>query len=141
LGEAIKRPPYGLTQEAVWAAYEQLEQSKVKNAGPQKLLTDIISLVRFALEQQPELEPFAQSVDARFNTWLTESGKAGVRFTTPQLDWLKLIKDHIAASGSIETNDFELSPFHERGGAVKFYGLFGDKAQNILEQLNTNLVS
>jgi type I restriction enzyme R subunit len=48
LADAIRKPPYGLTPELVWLAYQQLEKSKVKDAGPQKLLTNIVSLVRFA---------------------------------------------------------------------------------------------
>ena len=47
LAEAIKKPPYQLTPELVWHAYEQLEKSKMRGAGPMKLLT-IISLVRYA---------------------------------------------------------------------------------------------
>ena len=53
LAEAIEKPPYQLTPELVWQAYEQLERSKVKGAGPQKLLTNIISLVRFATGREP----------------------------------------------------------------------------------------
>lgn len=141
LAEAIKRPPYGLSQEVVWQAYEQLEQSKVKKAGPHKLLTDIISLVRFTLGQETQLEPFEFGVEGKFSAWLTESSKAGVKFTPPQLEWLGLIKAHIAASGSMVVEDFALSPFYEKGGAVKFYGLFGDKAQDIVNALNERLIS
>ncbi len=49
LAAAIKKPPYSLTPELLWQAYERLEQARVKGAGPQKLLTDLISLVRFTL--------------------------------------------------------------------------------------------
>ena len=51
LADAIKKQPYNLTPELVWLAYQQLEKSKVKGAGPQKLLTNIVSLVRFASRQ------------------------------------------------------------------------------------------
>ena len=47
LADAIERPPYQLTPTKLWQAYHQLEQSKVKGAGAKRLLTDIISLVRF----------------------------------------------------------------------------------------------
>lgn len=141
LAEAIKRPPYGLSQEAIWQAYEQLEQSKVKKVGAHKLLTDIISLVRFTLGQEAQLEPFELSVEEKFSTWITESAKVGVRFTPPQIEWLGLIKAHIAASGSMAVEDFNLSPFYEKGGAVKFYGLFGDKAQGIVNILNERLIA
>ena len=49
LADAIEKPPYSVTREQVWQAYQQLEQSKVKKVGAQKLLTDIISLIRFTL--------------------------------------------------------------------------------------------
>ena len=58
LANAIEKPPYNLTPELVWLAYEQLEKSKVKDAGPQKLLTNIVSLVRFATGKVDVLEPF-----------------------------------------------------------------------------------
>ena len=47
-----------------------------------------------------------------------------------------MIKDHIATSLSIGNEDFELSPFYEKGGIVKAYQLFGNGLNNILEQLN-----
>jgi type I restriction enzyme R subunit len=65
LSEAIKKPPYNLTPELVWLAYEQLEQSKVKGAGPQKL-SDIVSLVRFAIGSANVLEPFEDEVNRKF---------------------------------------------------------------------------
>ena len=50
--------------------------------------------------------------------------------------WLLMIKDHIASSLSIGMEDFELAPFYERGGPVKAYQLFGNRLNNILEELN-----
>ncbi len=49
LARAIERPPYDLSTDLVWKAYEHLERAKVRGAGPQKLLTNIVSLVRFAV--------------------------------------------------------------------------------------------
>ncbi len=57
LAEAVERPPYGFDPDRVWQAYEQLDRSPVKGAGPQKLLTNLVSLVRFALGEKPGLEP------------------------------------------------------------------------------------
>ena len=51
LTEAIKKPPYQLTADVIWYAYEQLEKSKVRGVRRQKLLTDIISLIRYATGQ------------------------------------------------------------------------------------------
>ena len=141
LAETIKKPPYRLTQETLWQAYEQLEKSKVRGAGPQKLLTNIISLIRFAVGKSNVLEPFPKTVNRRFNRWLAQQKKLGRDFTTEQLEWMKMIRDHIAASVSIEKEDFEFTPFQERGGLIKIYQLFGDKLDAILDELNEALAA
>ena len=141
LAEAIQKPPYNLTTELLWQAYEQLEQSKVKKAGPQRLLTDIISLLRFALGEESELVPFAQIVNERFEKWIKQQEQQGKKFTPEQMNWLTKIKDHIASSLAIEKDDFELSPFIEKGGLIKAYQLFGDELDKILEELNEVLVA
>jgi type I restriction enzyme R subunit len=141
LAEAIKKPPYNLTPEVLWKAYEQLEKSKVRGAGPQKLLTNIISLVRFATELSDTLEPFPEVVERKYNQWLEEQKNVGNEFTSEQLRWLEMIKNHIAASISIEVEDFENPPFYQRGGLIKFHKLFGSKVEKILKELNEVLVS
>lgn len=98
LAEAIEKPPYNLAPEVVWKAYEQLEKSKVRGAGPQKLLTDIISLVRFTAGESNVLEPYAETVNRRFVIWIEQQQKAGRKFSEEQKEWLVMIKDHIAAS-------------------------------------------
>jgi type I restriction enzyme R subunit len=141
LAEAIEKPPYGLTQEAVWRAYEQLEQSKVRGAGPEKLLTNIVSLVRFALGQRDFLEPFPLTVDDRFENWLAAQAQAGRQFTAEQMEWLRKIKEHIAASLRVEMADFEYAPFYEMGGPVKLHEVFGQKVARMVEELSEVLVA
>ena len=136
LAEAIEKPPYHLTPDLVWQAYELLERSKVKGAGPQKLLTNIISLVRFALGESSILQPFAETVNERFGAWLAEQERLGQKFTDEQKEWLQMIKEHIATSLRIEMGDLELAPFYERGGPVKANRLFGPRLDGILEELN-----
>lgn len=139
LAEAIKKPPYQLTPELLWQAYEQLDKSKVRGAGAQKLLTDIISLIRFAAGKSDILEPFPETVNQRFERWRAEQERTGVTFTAPQTEWLVMIRDHIASSLSIGVEDFESVPFNQKGGAVRAYQLFGKGLDNILEELNEAL--
>ncbi|HOD36422.1 MAG TPA: type I restriction-modification enzyme R subunit C-terminal domain-containing protein [Syntrophales bacterium] len=139
LAEAITKPPYLLTSENLWQAYKQLDQSKVKGAGPQKLLTNIVSLVRYAIGESDVLEPFSDTVNQRFTLWLSAKEKAGTKFTATQVAWLTMIKDHIATSLSIKMDDFELAPFYEKGGAMKIYNLFGNELNTILNELNEAL--
>lgn len=139
VADAIRKPPYQLTPEILWQAYEQLDRSKVKGAGAQKLLTNIVSLIRFASGRSDVLEPFPETVNQRFERWRAEQEMAGVRFTEAQMAWLLMIRDHIASSLSIGMDDFELAPFYERGGPAKAYQLFGNRLNNILEELNETL--
>ena len=138
LAEAIEKPPYRLTTAELWRAYEHLDQLKVKGAGPDKLLTDIISLVRFAIDDTATLEPYKETVDRRFQEWLNNQEK---EFSEEQMAWLEMIKDHIATSLRIEIDDFEYTPFQAKGGAIKMYQLFGDALDTILETLNEGLAA
>ncbi len=140
LAEAIKKPPYNLTTKTLWQAYQRLDQSKVRGAGPKRLLTDIISLVRFAVKQSEVLEPFPVTVEDRYQNWLIEQLDAGRQFTEEQLVWLEMIKDHIAGSASIEVADFEEVPFNQAGGLIRYTDVFGESSEDILSELNAALV-
>lgn len=141
LADAIQKPPYYLTTEKVWQAYLQLEKSKVKGASPKKLLTDVISLVRFATEHAEVLEPFTLTVDQKFNEWVKKQEKLGKKFTAEQMDWLRMMKDYIGTSLSIDMEAFEYAPFYEKGGAIRANKVFGNNLGQVLEELNEVLIS
>ena len=141
LAESIEKPPCNLTPDLLWRAYEQLESSRVRGAGPPKLLTNIISLVRFAIGNVDTLEPYTEEVNRRFEEWLSEQVKAGKAFTPEQREWLVMIKNHIATSLSIGMDDFEYAPFYEKGGAVKVSQLFSQDLEPLLNELNEVLVA
>jgi type I restriction enzyme R subunit len=140
LAEAIKKPPYNLTPELLWLAYQQIEKSRVKGASPQRLLTNIVSLVRFTVGSVDVLEPFTDEVNRNFAEWLNKQEKLGKQFTTEQKEWLNMIKEHVATSLKVGIEDFENVPFNQRGGAVKAYQLFGTELDKVLQELNTVLV-
>lgn len=117
------------------------EKSKVRNAGPQRLLTDIISLIRFATGQSEVLEPFSETVEQKFSNWLSEQERLGRTFIPEQMEWLKMIKEHIKTSLSIDREDFEETPFNAKGGLYKVYQLFGNDLNNVLNELNEVLAA
>ena len=121
------------TPSRLWQAYEQLERSKVRGAGAKKLLTDIISLLRFATGESEVLEPFTETVNERFQRWLDLQGRD---FTPEQRDWLEMIKSHISTSLGIEEDDFDYTPFQERGGLLRARQVFGDDLNEIMDELN-----
>lgn len=143
------------TEDNLWHAFAVAAPGKVKGRSQAGRFADLVSLVRFALERQPVLEPFAESVHARFDAWLVEkasqsgsgvsplqqSRDGSATFSQEQLSWLCLIRDHIATSLSIEPDDFEYAPFNQRGGLGRAYQLFGDQLPKLLEELNGALVA
>ena len=125
----------------MWQAYEQVEKSKVRRLGTQRVLTNIISLLRFALGEAPVLEPFPETEAQRFENWLAEQQKVGKQFTPEQMDLLRMIRDHIATSLSMGVDDFDYAPFHERGGLLKARQLFGKDLDSIVTELNRVLAA
>ena len=141
LATAIEKPPYLWNESHLWQAYAALEKSKVKGASGKRILTDLVSLVRFATHQDNELVPFPEKVSANFKAWIGEQGTRGKKFTDEQRHWLEMIRDHVAASLSIEPEDFELAPFNQEGGLGKVHQLFGTELSKIIEELNGTLAA
>jgi type I restriction enzyme R subunit len=141
LADAIEKPPYLWNESQLWQAYAALEASKVKGASGRRILTDLVSLVRFAIHQDNELVPFPERVNANFKAWLAGQESAGKQFTADQRRWLEMIRDHIAANLGIEPDDFEYAPFAQEGGLGKVYLLFGDELNTLIEQLNESLAA
>jgi type I restriction enzyme R subunit len=129
------------TEDNLWNAFAAARPGKVKGRSQAGRFADLVALVRFALEQQPVLAPFADSVTERFNEWLMDKAKDGVKFSAEQLAWLNLIRDHIATAISIEREDLELSPFNQLGGLGKAHQLFGEQLPKLLDELNTVLAA
>jgi type I restriction enzyme R subunit len=140
LARAIEAPPRGWTPERLWEAYEALDRARVRGSG-QRVLTDLVSLVRVALHQEDELVPYPELVRERFRAWLLAQENAGRVFTPEQLAWLERIRDHVAASLGISAEDFSYTPFVEAGGLGKAAEVFGDDLGALLEELNEVLVT
>jgi len=129
------------TEDNLWNAFAAAAPDKVRGRSHAGRFADLVALVRFALEQFPVLEPFAESVNKRFDEWLIEKSNAGVVFNSDQLAWLQFIRDHIATSLSIDEEDFEFAPFNQRGGLGKAHQLFGEQLPTLLDELNEVLAA
>jgi len=105
------------------------------------MLTDIVSLVRFAIHQQPDLHPFQEDVKTRFASWLAQQQSAGKSFAPDQIQWLEAIRDHIASSLAVEPEDLELDPFSRWGGLGRAQLIFGDRFLPLLNELNEVLAA
>ena len=141
LEEKLRAYHAAWTEDRLWDAFAVTAPAKVKGRSQPGRFADLVSLVRFSLEQQPVLEPFAESVNARFDTWLSAKKAGGNGFTPDHIAWLHLIRDHIATSLSIEPEDFDYAPFSQRGGLGKAHQLFGEQLPMLLEELNEVLAA
>jgi type I restriction enzyme R subunit len=139
LAEAIHKPHPAWTTEALWRAYETLDRSRVRASG-ERVFTNIVSLVKFAISKEGQLEPFPESVRQRFENWIAEQQAAGANFSDEQIQWLTAIADHVGTSIEITSDDLESLPFSQKGGLGRAYQLFGDRLQPLLDELNEVLV-
>ena len=57
------------------------------------------------------------------------------------MEWLRMVKDHIVSSVRIDKDDFELSPFVDEGGLGKMWKLFGEKTEELIDELNKELAA
>ncbi len=141
LADAIGSPPRSWTPERLWRAYAVLERDKVRGASAERLLTDVVSLVRFALHRDEELVPFGERVGQKFRVWLQQQETAGRKFTAGQLRWLEMMRDHIGTSLAVEVDDFTYTPFVEEGGLGKARQVFGEALGEVMRELNEVLAA
>ncbi len=130
----------GITVERLWDCYAIKKPDKVKR-GTMAQLTDLISIIRFEMGYTDNLQPFADKVNYNFMQWTLRRNAGAVHFTEEQMEWLRLIKDHIIASLSIEPGDLDLNPFDHKGGLGRFYEVFGDSYEELLMEMNEVLVA
>jgi len=145
LHERLSRPPLMLTTERLWSAYARVQANQVKGADRKRQLTDLISLVRFALGldgEDAELKPFADDVDKRFQAWIfRHNAQRTTAFTPEQTDWLRRMKDHIASSCSIARDDFDYAELADKGGLQRVWQVFGNELDGLMDEMNRELVA
>ena len=131
----------GVTIERLWDCYVIKKPDKVKGSSTLRQLADLVSMIRFEMGQADSLQPFADKVNYNFQQWTFRRNAGAVHFTPEQMEWLQLVKDHIATSLSIQTEDMDLSPFDRKGGLGRFYEVFGEQYDAILTEMNRELVA
>lgn len=139
LCEKLKNEKPVLAPLAVWKAYEQLEKT---NGVAKNELIALVSLIRKVAGIDTTLTAYDKTVDRNFQEWIFKKN-AGQHnaFTESQMKWLRMMKDYVANSFSVDKEDFDLSPFNAEGGLSKMWQLFGEDTDQIIDELNTVLVA
>lgn len=124
----------------VWSAYAGIEE--VKSDCPKDELTALVSLIRKVCGIDEELKPFDKTIDENFKRWIfAQNAGQHNRFSSEQMEWLRMIKDHIVSSYHIELDDLDYNPFDSKGGRGKMYQLFGNEMDSIINELNEALAA
>jgi len=137
----VARPSGSSKPSRPATAYETLSRDKVRGASGKRLLTDIVSLIRFATHKDDELVPFGERVRSRFDRWVAAQQREGRTFTPDQQRWLEMMRDHIATSLEMTVEDLDYAPFAEAGGRGKAVQVFGAELNQVLDEINQALAA
>lgn len=92
------------------------------------------------MSRTDSITPFADRVNANIQKWTLRRNAGAVRFMDEQMEWLRLVRDHIASSLSIMTDDLKLDPFARWGSLGRFYEVFSAEYEELLQEMNMELV-
>jgi type I restriction enzyme R subunit len=137
--DRIKQDQPTLAPYAVWDAYAKLD--KVQADRPRQELVALVSLVRRVCGLDEQLTPYPKTVDKKFQDWVFRKQAGALKFSEEQMQWLRMIKDHIAGSFHLEMEDLDYTPFDAVGGRGRMYQLFQSEMDAVIEELNEVLVA
>ncbi len=121
----------------VWQAYEQLEE--VNGNSPKDELIALVSLIRRVTGMDDKLTAYDKTVDRNFQKWVFEKQAGALKFNEKQMDWLRMMKEHIATSFHIEVDDLDYTPFDAHGGRGMMFQLFGSGMDEVISEMNEAL--
>ena len=139
LNDKLKADKPALAPLHVWHAYEVLEKT---GGSPRNELVALVSLIRKVCRMDNELTPYDKTVDRNFQAWIMNRHKGNApKFNDEQMEWLRMIRDHIAGSFHLGREDLDYAPFDAKGGVGKLWQLFGGDTEKLIEELNKVLVA
>ncbi len=137
--DKLKTDKPKLAPVRVWQAYAQLDNYK---GQPINELTALVALIRRVCGLDETLTNYDALVRRNFQNWvLKHHSGGGEKFNEEQMNWLRMIRDHVAVSIHMERDDLEMAPFDGQGGLGKMDQLFGGRMDALLDELNEVLVA
>lgn len=138
--DKLKKDKPSLAPARIWQAYAELDG--IKGTSPQSELTAIVALIRRATGIDKALTPYDQTVRRNFQNWVLKKHQGTTpKFSEEQMDWLRMIRNHIASSFHVEKSDLDFAPFDSAGGLGKMWQLFGDDTDKLIQELNEELAA
>ena len=138
--DRLKNDRPRLSPLRVWRAYVVLDE--YKGSQPVSELTALVALIRRACGIDAKISPYAETVRRNFQNWImAHHSGSGEKFNEEQMDWLRMIRDHITNSFHLERDDLDMAPFDGRGGLGQMYKLFGERMDDVIDELNEALAA
>lgn len=124
----------------VWQAYAHLDE--YRGGQPVNELAALVALIRRVCGIDETLTTFDDCVRRNFQNWiLKRHSGSGEKFNDEQMEWLRMIRDHVASSFHVEKDDLEMAPFDQEGGLGRMYQLFGTGMDPLIDELNEALAA
>ena len=138
--DRLKKDRPKLAPLRVWQAYAHLDD--YKGSSPSGELTALVALIRRVCGIDKTVAPYSETVRRNFQDWIMKrhSG-AGEKFSEEQVEWLRMIRDHIANSFHLARDDLDMAPFDAKGGMGRMYQLFGNRMDDVIDELNRGLAA
>ena len=138
--DKIREDQPKLVPQRVWGAYSQLDDYHGEN--PISELAALIALIRRACGIDKTVSRHSETVRKNFQAWIMNQHSGGsIKFNDEQMDWLRMIRDHIVNSFHLDKDDLDLAPFDAKGGMGRMYQLFGNDMDSLIDELNGALAA
>lgn len=135
----IKANKPRLAPSIVWEAYRQLEETNPQN--PKSEIIALVSILRRLTGLDSKLTGFDLTIDKNFQKWVFAKQAGSLKYSAEQMEWLRMIKEHIATSLHVEIDDLDYTPFDAQGGRGKMWQFFGEEMETIIDELNEALAA
>ena len=134
LFDRLKSDQPRLSPLRVWQAYALLDE--YKGAQPVGELTALVALIRRVCGIDRKISAYSETVRRNFQNWImTRHSGSGEKFNEEQMDWLRMIRDHIITSFHLDRDDLDMAPFDGKGGLGQMYKLFGDQMDSVIDEV------
>jgi type I restriction enzyme R subunit len=138
LNEILKTTRPTIAPLSVWQAFQQLGET---DGAPNTELTALVALIRKVSGIDANLTNYSKTIDRNFQNWVFGKQAGPVKFNEEQMQWLRMIRDHVANSFHVSQDDFAYEPFAPSGGLGKMHQLFGEQTEPIIDELNEALAA
>ena len=138
--DRIKADKPKLAPLRVWQAYALLDEYQGKQ--PVSELTALVALIRRVCGIDTTVSSYSETVRKNFQNWImARHSGGGEKFNEEQMDWLRMVRDHTITSFHLDRDDLDMSPFDAKGGMGQMHQLFGDRMDDVINELNEALAA